>query len=404
MKNISFQTFLFFFAVILYFPILYYGMNNVSSSFTGELTGGYVNDIGAALNFIAILALMSIRYTADRSQSFVKLVCLIWILIMLFDALLYSEDMVRILKDFNYGTLWVFQFLFFYEFTKTGHIVDKRIVPLFTILSFLSIFFSYRFFLNKISYFGEIDLTGSNYAYFVVCLLPWLLLMQKKKLRLLFIIIAGITILMSLKRTAIVALVIQILVIILFRESKKGFFPRLVTTLVLGGMLYLIVYYVDNRLSGSILTRFERAETLDEYGSRPAIWAVVINYYNNSPLFYKLFGHGLGSVLKDCHMGLSAHSDFVETLYDHGLFGLALFISFIIAMFRNAINVYKRNKDLGIAFLTSLVALLVLSISSHLITIFPCQIVFLSAIWGYILGVYERDLHINNNYSLTSVS
>ena len=81
----------------------------------------------------------------------------------------------------------------------------------------------------------------------------------------------------------------------------------------------------------------------------------------------------------------TAHNDFLEILYDYGIIGIILYLTFIISLF----NVLKKSKRYNVqmhqALIASLLVFFLLSLYTHL-NLYPENYLYLTGIWGFIIG------------------
>lgn len=217
-------------------------------------------------------------------------------------------------------------------------------------------------------------------AYWILFLLPVLLYTPHKWLRYAGVVLVGAVLFASFKRGGIMAFGLGLFAYLLVKEvfigrkiSKLMYF---VIALIALAAVFLVV---DNALDNLFTERFLSIK--DDGGSgRDQVWATTWQMIQQSDFENLLFGHGYKSVLTDSPLGLSAHNDFLECIYDFGLFGslfyLMLHISLIRQIFR---NIRLRNSEAAIMAFTY-TFFLVLSLISHVL-IFP-WFAFMGLSWG----------------------
>ena len=265
-------------------------------------------------------------------------------------------------------------------------------VFVFALLTMLSSYLVVFLFNTRTVFDGGISLgSGLNSSYFVVCILPWLFLIENRWVKTVFLFIAVAAVLFSMKRTSILVLGIQLLSYLLMMERKKG---GIVAKILMGSVLFVGIYYIfmyisDTYLEGGVISRFEMVEN-DELGGRMAIWKILFQKYSESPFILQFLGHGCNAFIEDGGIRLTAHNDYFETLYDFGFLGVALLLLFIGYLISRVKRVFEYWRNLGVAYVMGLIAFVVIMMSSHLLFIHPCQIVFLTALWGYAIGASER--------------
>lgn len=388
---------------VLYFPFVYFGQLSMSASFVRgtDMSSGIVNYIGALYNIIALIYLLS-KNSIVRSKHTQGLTraLLVWMLLVFLNSIVNAPNVGRIFKDFNYGTMWVTHLLLYYSLARKKDINKKTVIQVFTLLIILSVIMTFRMFKAMMIDLGALHALGFNAVYFVICLFPWFFLIEKRWLKMFIFFIAIIAVLFSQKRTAIVALILQLSIcIISYLKTHKGLFTKIVMTIGLVIGLFGVFNYVnDSFLEGGITARFEKTEN-DEMGSRPMIWAVLLAKYDNSNLLDQLFGHGCESFLLDGGLQLTAHNDYFETLYDYGLISLIVLLVIIFYLMKFSRRIYIQDYQLGTAYLMSLIGFLPLTMTSHLLFIHPCQIVFITAMWGFSLSSIDMVNYQTKNMS-----
>ena len=377
--------------LIFYFPFLYYGQMSVSTFVDDSFSAGFINYLGFVFNILSIGFLLgksglnTIRYKKGIIYPF-----LLWIIMVFVNSLLMSDSAERMFKNFNYATMWATHFLMYYVIARHGTLNEKALIKVFAILTMLSSFLVVALFNVRNIYAGGIELGGGlNSSYFVICLLPWLLLISRKYIKIAFIAVAVAAVLFSMKRTSMVVLALQLIAFLVLRKERSGFISKLITSAILAvGIAYIFLYVSNTYLDNGIMARIEMTET-DEMGGRSSIWRILMQKFEQSGLFYKLIGHGCNSFIEDSGIHLTAHSDYYEILYDFGIIGLILLLVIIISFIKKAKPLFKHDWNMGVSYIISLLAFLVIMSSSHLLFIHPCQIIFLSALWGYMIGVSD---------------
>ena len=399
MKTAKKQSYLFLLFAVLYFPFVYFGQLSMSAYFVvSDGAAAAVNYMGAFYNVAAVLFLLT-RSNFGSSSSDEKWIVavVVWCLLAMLNSIVNASDVGRIFKDFNYGTMWTTHLLFYYVLARDGYLRNKLVIYLFASLAVFSAVMTFRLFNAFVYELGGVKALGFNAVYFVVCLLPWVFLIEKKWIKFGIIIFLCVAVLFSQKRTAIIALALQFVIYLLdsMRSPKNRFFKVVGAIILLVALVYAFNTVNQNYLNGGITKRFEMAET-DDMGSRVAIWRDLIDNYLNSNVFYQLFGRGCESFLNYGKYHLTAHNDYLETLFDYGLISLIVLFVIVCCLLGRVKQTFTYDRILGVSYLSSLVAFLVMTMSSHLLFIHPCSIVFITAMWGYSIGSVEYNNKINS--------
>ncbi|MEL1134489.1 O-antigen ligase family protein [Desulfitobacterium sp. THU1] len=236
-----------------------------------------------------------------------------------------------------------------------------------------------------------------NGIYYVLIFLPIILTLQKTYLKVFGIFVIFACVIVSLKRTALIAAVLAVFFyfFITSSQAKKQEHNIKNTLIALGvvltvsiGVAYLYEY-LSQYFNLDWLARLQALQT-DGGSNRDIVWKTTINMQFNSTALEWLFGHGYNAVLRYSPFELSAHNDFLEVLFDYGLSGFAFYISFIISLFRVFNRMYRDKFVLVAQFASSLIIFLVMSTTSHLV-IYPTYFIYLAFFWGVSIAQYENQ-------------
>ena len=280
----------------------------------------------------------------------------------------------------------------FYFSRKYG---NERFIPLFLIMAIIH-FIIYI----PLHQYNQKNFTSSiSCAYFSLFLLPIALTVKKYIGKIFFSIICLIPVLLSEKRTGFLVAIIGILVYLYLelkssKQNKLERFLRWVITLV--GIIIMAFFIIDI-LDVHIFERLEKIKE-DEGSGRIEVWNVTWKMICESSAIEIFIGHGYNAVLEESPLILSAHSDFLEVLYDFGIIGFIAYFGFIYMLTKRAIRDYKNNGVYASVFLTSIVMVLVFSFSSHLV-VYPSYFLYVCMYWGLFIGFEERKYKKESNYA-----
>lgn len=237
---------------------------------------------------------------------------------------------------------------------------------------------------------------GLNEVYWVELGLPFAFLVDNKKVKWGLIITIGVAVLLSMKATAILVYALSIITgqTLLIKCERHRISSRfmfmLVVILGLAFVWPLISEVLLDTLGISWAAKYD--ETTSTGGSgRIAIWGQVIGLLSRSNFIEFLCGHGHNSVFKA--IGFSAHNDFLEILYDYGLFVFIVYLIFCLQLLRKFVRMIKVRSVCAPAMGMSLVIFFVASMNTHLI-IYPGLLINLAAVWAVCLS---------SNYVFTDV-
>lgn len=236
------------------------------------------------------------------------------------------------------------------------------------------------FFLQNWRFMNAVDEAHMGTAYWILFLMPILLHTPHKWLRYAGLILVGAILFASFKRGGILAFGCGLLAYLFVKEILIGRkFTKLIFFVIAIMALAIVFIVVDNALDNLFTERFMNIK--DDGGSgRDQVWATTWRMIQQSEFEHLLFGHGHNSVLTNSPLRLSAHNDFLECIYDFGLFGSLFYFMLHISLIRQIFrNIRLRNPEAAImAFTYSF--FLILSLMSHVL-IYP-WLAFMGLSWG----------------------
>ena len=230
-------------------------------------------------------------------------------------------------------------------------------------------------------------------AYYTLFFLPFALLSEKKVIKWGGTVLVLYTLLLCMKRTGFIAFVAGIVVYILveYRSAPKGSKKR--ASVLLGGLLALTAMYFfimeNTRGTFSVIDRLlSTGQTSNE--GREDVWPVVISMIRHSDIIALIFGHGFDTVIENSQLALSAHCDFLEVIYDYGVSGLLLYLTFYKRLWNGFIKMYRQGSELAAPMSFTFVTAFVVSLFSHLI-IFPTYFLGFCLFWGLAMGNVDSE-------------
>ena len=301
--------------------------------------------------------------------------CLLWICFM---PLL---SMVNSTHTSSIGELLLWPVLFMTSF----HFVSKNNNRINTIrlLFFIIFVLSASLFINN--RFISLE-SQTNVIYFSIFLFPWVLLTNKKWMRNTFLVLMTFFALLSMKRSLLIAIAL-VWVVWVFRTMRSArLWRRLLVLLFAAGVLVVLYRYIDSVSEGFLYERITREET-DEGNNRLAIYGSVIEMIIHSDAYSLLFGHGHNAVYGA--LGISAHNDFLECIYDYGLIILSLYVSLWVFVIRRCVKLYKENSVLFLPYLSSVSLFACQSLFEHLL-LYTSWFNYLVIFWGCTEALLER--------------
>lgn len=375
-KNLYVYTiYILLFAVLIVFRML----------FEGSREGG-----GGIWNIFQIIFVLTGLYVLiKKRQSIIKNISPIKIFVV-FSMYIWFLSFPY-LGDFTFDTIYYFLvvpfgvmvLLTFYYLGLKNDINNSSWILLTLFYAIAYIFISKR----QSSLLGIEDEVMVANSYYLLCLLPIILVFHKNKYSIIPFIVTLAVLLFSGKRAGTLAIGLM-LPIYYFSFSKK-------TSKTIANLLSLIlVFIVLNYIYSYFQTKYSldmlsRLESMSEDGGSGRFdrWKTIINGIGNSNTFNLLFGHGYKSVAK--LVGGQAHNDFLQMLYEYGFFAFILYISFYFKLLKLWLKMHRKKYPYAKNFLMSIIAALFMAMFSFFI-IEPRIIICSSLCWGLFLADWRK--------------
>ena len=260
--------------------------------------------------------------------------------------------------------LWVVAFLYGDVINnRTSKLCIKTSIAVFLLLIMVT---SIAVLLNyKGSIYDRTNIIGVNYAiYFSI---PLLVILQRINKPLIWecvtFSILMILSIISFKRTTLMALALAAFLYFYSKYmarsnfSKRRKFVIIVCIGVITGVAAL--WYTD----GYIIERISVALETGGNG-RLDIWSRVVDQYIGSNVIELLVGHGYNAVYRT--IGLSAHNEFLEMLYDYGIIGLVIYMAVLLKFIAILYQLRQKKNFIYPVALYAFTILIVISIFSHI--------------------------------------
>lgn len=304
-------------------------------------------------------------------------------------------------------SFWIFIYYIFYECARNAIINLQRMSNLFFVL-FLICFSLMVLYYNTFS--SKEYYTGFNVVYYLLFMLPFILINQNKKVVYTSLVLVTISVILSAKRGALIALFVA--GTLWFLNTDNGYsiwqkVSRLLKYLLVMMCFIALFAFVASKLDSGLLERMMQFITgEDSSGSgRFNIWKSYIDRIRNDDLLTILLGRGYCSTKFNARYLIDhlnwAHNDFLEVLMDYGVIGLSLLLSIIGQLFHFGKYMRKENNtyyasfvaSIGIYFICSFVSMVLFESQWFLAT---------AAFWGCIIGDYEnRQKQMTKSEDLT---
>lgn len=225
-------------------------------------------------------------------------------------------------------------------------------------------------------------IAGYNSIYYVLLAFPFVFLVKNKIHVLLLTILPFLSFIVSTKTTCILSSVVILCYYFYATIRDMGLSRKLF--LIVGTIMSLIssFYFFD---FSEVISSLQEDVGSGGNGRSDIAIQVLDRFFNQSSFFEVLLGHGVGAVGKVLNIG--AHNDFLETLYNYGLFGIGFFLLFGYNLVRN-IKLFRYNLENKKAYIISLVVFLFCCMASKLLGT-QIQMILLAMFWGVVLKQIE---------------
>lgn len=312
----------------------------------------------------------------------IHLICLLWLFLMPLFSWINGVN----IPGYIYPLLWPLIYEMTYMFCRQQ---ERRTLQLGKLYVAIALVGLYLFFLTRIDiYQGRSPQT--NTIYFVLLTLPWLLYNRKSQTQLTLMIVFSLFVFLSLKRSAMLSLAVMWFFYTLnVLRSRRGKILSFFLLVAVFGGISLLFNFIDEQYGGLLDERVNREET-DQGRNRLAIWEVTRAMISATPPAQMLVGHGHFAVRRDSPLGISAHNDFLEVIYDYGLIIFVLYLGLWAHVIRRSIYLYRVHSPLFLPYSTSLSIFIVMSMVSHLI-LYTSYILFLVMFWAAAETLIEKE-------------
>lgn len=364
----------------------------------------------AVLCFINVFAIYNITTALDIIRQPIQMFL---ILSAIYQTFVNSEQISKSNKAPIVITLFFFLYLFFQVLFNSNNYINDFSNSLFGIIVFYLFYtakYDYKSLkrISRYSFVALLLLSGLyiyrridpsfkspdalslyvNSIYYPLCMLPYTLI--NKKYALISLISVLLCSFISAKQGAFIAIVIVVFIYSYISQKLNGkrIGVKFLSLLCVLGLIGLMAYgYIVDTYNIDIIEGFS---TISEDGGngRMDIYLLVLAKLGVSDSLQLLFGHGgLNSVANS--IGISAHNDFLEVIYDFGFMGFILYIAMISIFLKNSIIAYRHKRAIAIGLLASVSIFLVLSMVSHIMFILKYGLLIFS-FWGMGLSLLNQ--------------
>lgn len=238
-------------------------------------------------------------------------------------------------------------------------------------------------------------------VYYVLGLLPLMLVFVKQKFQIVPIIVTLIVILLTGKRAGLLAIIVMLLVFywlqIRYSDNIRKSLRTLLLLVCVACMMGVTWVNLSDMYDLQALERLQKLET-DGGSGRSVLWAFAMEQYINGNFLQLWFGRGQGSV--EQLLGNHAHNDFIEVLYNYGLVACLLYVGFYMSLFRTWKRMCKTRYRYSTEFLLTIIAALFLASFSFYV-IDPTYITCGAVSWGLFLADWEKQKREQTNIGIS---
>lgn len=261
---------------------------------------------------------------------------------------------------------------------KKGVLTDRLVVVViivFTICGYLE-FYHWADFFNSYSPENEYNTIGINIFLFVI---PLLLFIKKRLISVLAFFVCITYLLIGAKRGLILcAIVPSFLFITSLFKGKKSLFHRAIIPIIIVALIYLVSNLIE---SYGIITERYNSTMEGNSSGRDVLYSTYYHTWKDSNPFNMLFGFGTAATERS-FIGLKAHSDWIEILYDYGIFGIILYFVYFI----NLIKLYVNNRKSEYANIFLCIVWICGLKSIFSFVFFDSELLALAVSYGYVVG------------------
>lgn len=328
--------------------------------------------------YLMIYVLLHVRKIPRSGIFAVLLLLAVWVFVT---SIMNGIPLWNLLVQINMSILWVLSYLFFNFYAANADNM-KRVQKFCKLLMLLYLGATIYYSISALQQYGHF--VAMNVVYYSLAILPWLLAGSDKDKRSGLWLLATVTVVISLKRGAIIALPIMFVCEMIEKGTKTERnckIKKLLTMGIIFAGTFLIADYVT---VGYISNRFSKEE-MEGGSGRINYYILAIQAIGQRNLWQLLLGGGAGSSVS--LLGTGVHNEWLEMLFSYGVIGLVLYIALIAYFIATTRRIYKTAPKYGPCCLMSLGLYLILSMVSTGYGGYSG--IFLFGFWGYIERLEE---------------
>lgn len=207
-------------------------------------------------------------------------------------------------------------------------------------------------------------------------------------------------VMMSTKRTSFLALLLGIFMYLisdaLIQEMPRKKFNKMIGLMSLVVIAVIVGIYMIEQSDLEIIREFASGD--ETMSGRTLLWNRILAYFDNQDSVRKFLGNGMHAVkykINPYGLGWFAHNSFIETLYDYGVVGLIILVSFLVLIIKKCIEINKRKSKVAPIISYTIPPMLLFAFASYFFEIGQ-SILLYSFVWSFCLALYDngRELEI----------
>lgn len=243
----------------------------------------------------------------------------------------------------------------------------------------------------QLAFLNQLDqdqrVAASNSIYYVMSASIFIFLVKNNILKIALLVLPCLAMLLVGKSTCLLAMAVSVCFyfqkLLLQSRGRIWIMAGIVAAVVFAAYFGEGLFNISETFSGF-------SDDVDSGGNgRIEIWTTVLQRYASSDIFHILLGNGPQGVSKAVNLG--GHNDFIEILFDFGLIGIIIYLSFWWSLIQRT-KEFAPKTDIRLAYIVSLIVYAAASIFSNFINT-QIQMLFFVMFWGI---VYNQRTEIND--------
>lgn len=356
--------------IVLPLCLLFITFNSISQGFNKSLIENS-EDSGNSKYFIFVIFIIftfSFIRRYYKIASKINVILFVYSLYYLVSSYLQITSFSPSFRGSLFLLLWVLCFKLGGNIAKLDDDKFNSFIYFFSLFIILPILiYTIKFIIQRnitLLFFGGID------AIFAVAVyLPFIFILNNKKsFKILMLLTLLLICLFSFKRSIILSVFIATLIYVLLTLNNANIYKLLFNKYT--GLAVIAIFLLYRQIGSLFSNNFERFQNLSQDGGsgRTDIYNELLKVFFNSNSDKMLFGYGSQGTRE--YIGILAHNDFIQILFDFGIIGFVLYLLFILSLIIFAVKKSKfrvnYNNDYA-AYVASILAFLILSLTNCII-------------------------------------